>query len=241
MACESGCRSSAASSLNDAAQNQERKSWRQSAEKRGDGEAGDGGHQQPLAAEAARQPAGHGKNDGVGDQVRRQRPSGFVVARRQAAGDVRQRDVDHGRVQHLHEGARHDGNRDQPGIDVAVFVVPGERHPSGQCSVIPEFDSSVIVLSFRSARVPHHRKSRDAFLAWSHDFNSSLRCHCPTSQRHQGSRAVELGLRTLCARRRVRQPRHQPHGAVSQPGNARARQLLAAHVPSLLGPDDDSA
>ena len=52
---------------------------------------------------------------------------------------------------------------------------------------------------------------------------------------------VKFGVRPLRPGRRIRQPRHQSHGAVSQPGHARAGQLLAAHVSSLLGPDDDSA
>ena len=50
-----------------------------------------------------------------------------------------------------------------------------------------------------------------------------------------------LRIRTLRTRRRVRQPRHQSDGAVSQSSHPRARQLLAAHVPSLVGTDDDPA
>ena len=41
-------------------------------------------------------------------------------------GDVRQRHVDHGGVQHLHEGAEHDRDGDDPGVDV-LDVVQFER------------------------------------------------------------------------------------------------------------------
>ena len=93
--------------------------------KRRNREAGERHQQQILAAEIIRQPAGDGKNDGVGDEIRGEDPRGFVHGRRQAAGDVRQGHVDHGGVQHLHEGAEHHRNRDEPrvyvmGVDVGV-------------------------------------------------------------------------------------------------------------------------
>jgi hypothetical protein len=70
-----------------------------------------------------------------------------------------------------------------------------------------------------------------------------LRCRCLhlLSQGHRSARPVEFGVWTVRARRRIWQPRHQSHGAVSQPGHARARQLFAAHVSPLVGPDDDPA
>ena len=49
------------------------------------------------------------------------------------------------------------------------------------------------------------------------------------------TRAPHVGLRSLRAGRRVRQPRDQPDGAVSQPGDARAGPVLASHAPSLVG------
>ena len=95
---------------------------REAAEKRREREAGDRQHQQALAAEAAGEPAGHRQDDRVGDQVRRQRPRRLVDRRRQAAGDVRQRHVDHGGVEHLHEGGEHHRDGDDPGVDLALVA-----------------------------------------------------------------------------------------------------------------------
>ena len=108
----------AAGALNEPKNDKEAERWRESAEERGAREADDRRHQQALASEVVSQPAGHGENDGVGDQIRGKGPGRFVSGGREAACNMRQRNVDHGRVQHLHEGARHDGNRNQPGIDV---------------------------------------------------------------------------------------------------------------------------
>ena len=43
--------------------------------------------------------------------------SAVVQDERQVAGDVRQRHVHHGRVEHLHEGGEHHRDGDQPGVD----------------------------------------------------------------------------------------------------------------------------
>src|ERR1700693_888416 len=56
-----------------------------------------------------------------------------------------------------------------------------------------------------------------------------------------GQSVAYLRVWALRAGRRVRQPRHQPHGALPQPGDARPGQLLFVHVPSLLGHHHDSA
>jgi hypothetical protein len=78
-----------------------------------------------FAPERRGQPSGHWQDDRVGHEVGGEHPGGFVGAGREVAGDVRQRNIDHGRIQHLHEGARHDGNSDQPGINLF-----------GNCSVL---------------------------------------------------------------------------------------------------------
>ncbi len=54
------------------------------------------------------------------------------------------------------------------------------------------------------------------------------------------SRASDVCIRAVRAGRRIRQPRHQPHGALPQPGHPRARRLLPADVPSVVGHHDDS-
>ena len=79
-----------------------------------------------LAAEQAAEPAGDRQHDAVGDEIGGQRPGRFVVARRQTAGDVRQRDIDDRRVENLHEGRERDDDRDRPGI-VPRFPAEAER------------------------------------------------------------------------------------------------------------------
>ena len=82
---------------------------------------------------------------------------------------------------------------------------------------------------------------------YSHPVARSLRSrgrglfHVATSEGHPRPRPPLLVLQAVRAGRRVRQPRHQPDGAVPQPGDARAGAVLAAHVPSLVGPDAASS
>ena len=90
---------------------------REAAEERCDREACRAHHQQALASEERSEPRGHRQDDSVGREVRRQRPGRFVDRRGEIAGDVRQRHVDHGGVEHHHERARHHGARDDPGVD----------------------------------------------------------------------------------------------------------------------------
>src|SRR4029079_13535150 len=66
-----------------------------------------------------RQPASERKDDRVRDEIRRQHPGGFVDRRGEASGDVGKRHVDDRRVEHLHEGGEHDGDCDEPRIDLA--------------------------------------------------------------------------------------------------------------------------
>ena len=85
--------------------------------KRSDGEERDAGHVVVLAAEDAGEPRGHGKNDGVGDEVGGEDPGDLVVGAAEAAGDVGEGDVGDGGVEQLHEGSECDGKGDDPGID----------------------------------------------------------------------------------------------------------------------------
>ena len=61
----------------------------------------------------------------------------------------------------------------------------------------------------------------------------------PHPKGHRRAYSPHLRLRALRAGRRIRQPQHQPDGAVSQPGHPRAGAVLAAHVPPLVGHPDD--
>ena len=107
--------------LNDAEEDERSERRREAAQKRRRGEADDRQHQQPLAAEHAREPAGHRQNDGVGDQIGRQDPGRFIDRRGHRRRDMRQRDVDDGGVEHLHEGAEHHRDGDDPRVDVPVL------------------------------------------------------------------------------------------------------------------------
>ena len=139
---------------------------RQPAQQRRDGEAGDRRHQQPLAAEVAREPARHRQDDRVGDEIRRQDPRGFVDGRREVARDVGQRHVDDGRVEHLHEGREHDGDRDDPRVDVLVVIhwrsAPRSRRSLGRGSFVVgrwSFVDLVVRRGRRGSLVVGHRPS----------------------------------------------------------------------------------
>ena len=72
--------------------------------------------QQPLSSDDVGQPPADGQNHRVGDQVRGQHPGRFIDAGGQASGNVRQADIHHRGVQHLHDGARHHRDRNQPAV-----------------------------------------------------------------------------------------------------------------------------
>ncbi len=128
---------SAGGALYHAEEDQHRQRGRESAQKAGGGEAKDGGQQGAFAAEIVGDPAGHRQNDRVGYQVRGQRPGGLIHAGRKAARDVRQRDVDHGGVQHLHKGGAHDGHGDNPRVDLRCLL-SGRRHPVPMSFMMPQ-------------------------------------------------------------------------------------------------------
>src|SRR5262249_19110040 len=50
----------------------------------------------------------------------RQRPRRLVYRHRQIAGDVRQRHVHHGRVEHFHERGEHHRHGDDPRVDLTL-------------------------------------------------------------------------------------------------------------------------
>ena len=100
--------------LEHAKENQRRQIRGNPAQKARDREPRHHGQQQSLAPEVVRQPAGDGQDDGVGDQVRGEYPGGFIDRGRKAARNVRQADVDHRSVQHLHHRAGHHRHRHQP-------------------------------------------------------------------------------------------------------------------------------
>ena len=105
--------------LEHAEEDQQPEVRREPAEKRACGEQEHAGQIEALAAHACRYPAADGQHHRVAHQVAGEDPGGFVGAHRQAAGDVLQRYVGDGGVQHLHERRHRHDQRDRPGIVAA--------------------------------------------------------------------------------------------------------------------------
>ena len=99
---------SAGESLQHAEEDERVEAGRHAAQQRGQGESGDADHQHAASAEAVRQPARHGQNDGVRHQVRRDHPRAFVDGGAQIARHVRHGDVHDRGVEDLHERGQHD-------------------------------------------------------------------------------------------------------------------------------------
>ena len=93
--------------------------------KRTDGEQRHAHHVEPLAPDQRGKPAAHGQHDGVGHQIGSEHPGAFVLARRKAAGDVRQRDVGDAGIQHFHERGQRHRQRDHPRVDRGLSSNPG--------------------------------------------------------------------------------------------------------------------
>ena len=106
----------AAEALQDAKKQQRLQIPSEPAEHRAHGEQRQADQEEALAAEPSGEKAAGGESDGVGDEVGRHHPGGFVLAHAQAAGDVGQRDIGDRRVEHLHEGGERDHHGDQPRV-----------------------------------------------------------------------------------------------------------------------------
>ena len=82
-----------------------------SAQHRGDGEAGGADDEQRLAAEAHRHPAERRGHDRRGDDIGGQHPVDLVLRGRQRPLHIGQRDIGDRRVERLHDGRHHDADR----------------------------------------------------------------------------------------------------------------------------------
>ena len=78
----------------------------------------DADHEIALAADGVAEPPGDGQNDAVSDEIGGQRPRRFIIGRRKLAGDMRQRHIDDGGVEDLHERRHSDNDGDQPRIEL---------------------------------------------------------------------------------------------------------------------------
>jgi hypothetical protein len=108
--------------LHDAEHQQRLQIRRETAQYRTRGEQRQADQEERLAAEALRQIARTGQAYGVGDEIGRHHPGGFVFADAEPAGDIRQRHVGDRGVEHFHEGRECDQDRDQPRIAARVGV-----------------------------------------------------------------------------------------------------------------------
>ena len=138
-----GLKTAAGQALDHAEQDQLIEAGGHPAQPRGEGEDGDRQQEVVAATEMGRQPAGDRQDDGVGGEVAGDNPFAVVDRRRQAAGDVAQRDDRDGGVEHLHEGGHHDDRGDEPGVRGAL----GSRRPKA-----PR------VISWRRARLRSNRR-----------------------------------------------------------------------------------
>ena len=93
------------------------------AERRTRCEQGKADQEEVLAAEHGGDPATGAQHDGIGDQVGRHRPGGFVGAHREAARNVAQRHIGDRGVEHFHEGGDRDQHGNDPGVRVTVFAL----------------------------------------------------------------------------------------------------------------------
>ncbi len=106
----------AAEALQDAEQQQRLQIPGKSAQHRAHGEQRQADQEEALAAEQPGEEAAGRQGDGVGDQIGGHHPGRLVLADPHAAGDVGQRHVGDGGVEHLHEGGERDHDGDQPRI-----------------------------------------------------------------------------------------------------------------------------
>jgi hypothetical protein len=128
----------AAQPLEDPRHDQHAEAGGPSAEGGGQREEARADHQDALASEPVAEPGGDGEDRRVGQEVAREHPGGLLGRRREAAADVRQGHRDDGGVEHLHEGAEHHGERDQPRVEArrpfaagsARLPVPLRHRPS---------------------------------------------------------------------------------------------------------------
>jgi hypothetical protein len=89
------------------------KRLRHAAQHGGDGETRHGHEEQTLASEPAGEKAGRRRHDRGGDDIGRQHPVDLILAGRDAALDIWQRDVGDRGVERLHDGGEDhaDGDR----------------------------------------------------------------------------------------------------------------------------------
>ncbi len=120
MPSSDGLWSPAAGALKDASQDQHSHGRCERAKERGEREQGRAGKQEPLSAEAQREPAAGGKDNRIGHQIAGQDPGTPFVGGRQAACDVRQRQGGDRGVEHLLERRQHHRHGDQPWIEAGT-------------------------------------------------------------------------------------------------------------------------
>ena len=106
----------AACALQQAIDHQLREACGAAAQGRGEGEPGHRDQKHIFDAEAPGEPAGQRRHDRHRDNVRGQHPGDLVLSRREAALNVRQRDIGDRVVDTLHDRRQHDRSRDHAAV-----------------------------------------------------------------------------------------------------------------------------
>ena len=126
-ALAAGLQSAAGQPLQHAEQDQLIQAGRHAAQTRAERENADRQHKVVAATEAGGKPAADRQDGGVGRQVTGDHPLAVDDGRRQAAGDIPQRDVGDRRVQHFHEGGHHHDRGHHPRVHHRSHRRAGER------------------------------------------------------------------------------------------------------------------
>ena len=113
--------------LQQAEQHDLRQGLRGAAQHRRERETDHRPHEQSLAADACGQEACQRHADGRGHDVGSEHPGDLVLSRSHRALHVRQRDVRDRRVQRLHDGGQHHGDRDERAIR-GLWLCHGRCH-----------------------------------------------------------------------------------------------------------------
>ena len=116
MACSEGCSPPPPAPCRIREENQHRQARSDAAEERTDREQRDAAHVEALAADHGRQPAGDRQHDGARHEIAGQHPGRFLICRAERPGDMRQRHVGDGGIQHFHERGQRHRQGDEIGI-----------------------------------------------------------------------------------------------------------------------------
>ncbi len=116
-------------------EDQRRQVGRCAAKQRREGEEDDTGDEKALAAKQPGQPAGHGENNGITDQIAGEHPGHLVSAGVEAPLHMGQSHIGHRGVDDLHHSRQHDRDGYEPFVDYFHFELLNLRRSAKVLSV----------------------------------------------------------------------------------------------------------